>query len=95
VLGLITQRLLEAFESTYERLSEQYLGCEIALDHVAGITTLSQKHYTQFGDHMDFGIFDRATHPCALEYFQKTLSESVYDWLSGTSDDKIIDVRTD
>jgi len=38
---------LEAFEGTYEGHLEHYLGCKIARDPVAGITTLSQKHYAE------------------------------------------------
>ena len=40
-------RLLEAFEGTYAGPLEHYLGCEITRDHIAGTTTLSQKHYAE------------------------------------------------
>jgi len=38
------KRLLKAFEGTYKRPLEHYLGCEIARDHIAGTTTFCQKH---------------------------------------------------
>ena len=42
------KRPLEAFEGTKENLVQQYLGCEIARDPVAGTTTLSQNHHAEF-----------------------------------------------
>ena len=48
VLDAFRQRLLEAFEGTYEGHLEHYLGCEIARDPVAGTTTLSQIHHAEF-----------------------------------------------
>ena len=47
VLDAFRKRLLEAFEGTYEGPLEHYLGCEIAPDHIAGTTTLTQKHYAE------------------------------------------------
>jgi hypothetical protein len=47
VLDAFRKRLLEAFEGTYEGPLEHYLGCEITRDHIAGTTTLSQKHYAE------------------------------------------------
>ena len=53
----------KAFEGTYEGPLKHYLGCEIARDHIAGTTTLSQSITPKrFCDHMDFGILPRATH---------------------------------
>jgi len=68
ILDAFRKRLLEAFEGTYEGPLEHYLGCTMARDPVAGIATLSQKHYDEdilwwhgFWDiRMDFGIY-RAT----------------------------------
>jgi len=47
VLDAFRKRLLEAFEGTYEGPLKHYLGCEIDRDHIAGTTTLPQKHYAE------------------------------------------------
>jgi hypothetical protein len=46
-LDSFRSRLLEVFDVTYEGEIHTYLGCEITRDLENGITTLSQKHYTE------------------------------------------------
>ena len=47
ILDAFRKRLLEAFEGTYEGPLEQYFGCEVARDMIAGTTQLSQKHHAE------------------------------------------------
>jgi len=45
VLDSFCARLLDAFEGTYERALQHYLGCEVTHDMEKGTTYLSQTHY--------------------------------------------------
>ena len=46
-LDTFRSRLLDHFDGSYEGKIQTYLGCEIERDMSKGLSSLSQKHYTE------------------------------------------------